>query len=285
MQEVILDRITESERAHRQQSLVSIREKEAKYAKTWRELTCKSITRHKDVCITEVPFFLPQGDGPKSSTVHIYNLYYGPCAFRASTMAMEQLQGRIFGLNNILKKEASCVDKNDKDSEEIKNSLVDLCMEIGLFSEKPLDAPMDDVDQQREDWLENHKETILAWEKAENINIPEPVADLLGKTWIFLGSDIQKACEQPDLLAERAYIRAIGNEWAVGCPSALGMAEQGFNWLKRILEPFDVWLPCTMLDEDCCISDIPGGEITRVYTGLNRALYLSYLVLCWYDVY
>ena len=28
--------------------------------------------------------------------------------------------------------------------------------------------------------------------------------------------------------------------------------------LQHALEPFEIWVPCSMLDEYCCLSDIPG---------------------------
>jgi hypothetical protein len=257
---VVLSHLTESDRAEYEVLLSQVKKDESKQHQAWANLTFKKGQHHQEICDTRVPFFLPQGRRDDSSTAHIYNLYRGPCALRVSTLTEEFLQQRIFLLKQILIKEDRDGSSNS-DHTDIKDGLVDLCMELGVFAQGPLQVPMTARARKRKAWLQEHKPSVLLWESHDQVRFPQNVQKLLGTTWVYLGTDVQRPGDEVDLLACRAYIREIGNQWAAGRPKAVGMGQEPFNWLKRVLEPFDVWMPCTMLDEDCCISDVPGDYI------------------------
>ncbi len=269
-------RLSEDERRKYSRELEEECRDEAAQDQARRELTSVPGRDDEAVRNPKRPYFLPQKDdlaGAGSTTMHIYNLYYGLYALRVSTRMLADLQSKVFALKGILsaldaETAANAFGEANRDFLKAeKNHLLDVCIDLGIFS----DSPLQDADNriEREDWLDDHRPKISKWTRAEDVKFPEKVSALLGKTWVFLGSDVQGSGEPLDMVKQRAYIRSVCNGWAEGRPSMLPeMAHEPFNWLRLIVEPFDAWLPCKMLDDECCMSDIPGewllSEMTHV---------------------
>jgi hypothetical protein len=258
--------MTEDERQKCCKELEEECKDEERQEQAMRELT--SVPGGDDLAVRNPsrPHFLPQNDDsadPGSTTMHIYNLFYGPNALRVSTWIMKDLECKIFALKGILNA-LNAETAANASSETLrdflkgeKNHLVELCIELGVFSDSPLQDAENKPD--REDWLEEHRQQISRWTRHTDVKFPKKVRDMLGKTWVFLGSDVQGPDEPLDMVKQRVYIRKVCNSWAEGRPGVIPeMHDETLNWLRLILEPFDAWLPCDMLDEECCISDIPG---------------------------
>jgi hypothetical protein len=245
------------------EELTGIEEATNTQDQTWIQLTSKPDRNHKEVLNTKVPFCSQQGALPGkqgSVTSHNLDFFFGPCALRIRTMPLQALQEKIYALNVILHKQQS---GDNLDEEDVQNrpKLIDLCMQLGVFSDVPQKVGVTAL--MTVDWIAKHKDSILEWEGPHSVPLPKKVRDMLGKTWVFLGSDIQDPRQTTDLDQQHAYIRMIGQEWADGKPRLVAcMANETTNWLRRIIQEFVFWFPCRgVLHKTRCLTDAAGQSL------------------------
>ena len=188
-------------------------------------------------------FMLPAGDksGSGGLTANCFNLRFGPFALRVITKSEEDLQFQLYRLSEMM---------NHPDFEENYGSdstwqreadaLSQVCKQLCGFD------------------IEGGEAEIKKWRSARDVRLLPSVLPHLNKVWIYVGKG-------EDITKDRIYIRDKLNSWVEGnipCADHDGAptASCGASF-QAALEPFDIWLSCSMLDEYCCLSDIPGTDV------------------------
>ncbi len=193
-------------------------------------------------------FMLPAGnktDGSGGVTVNCFNLRFGPFALRVVTKSEADVRSQIFRLGEMMRHPDYDERLNGDESWRSEaESLGQVCLQLcGL-------------DMHRD------KEIIKNWRSRAEIQFLDSVLPNLGKVWIYVGNG-------KDIIKDRLYVKDQLNSWIQGIipqeaplPSAGSSVPSGEQVvsMQSALEPFDIWLPCEMLDEYCCISDIPGTD-------------------------
>ena len=113
---------------------------------------------------------------------------------------------------------------------------------------------------------------IKKWRSMTDVELLPTMLPFLDKAWIYVGKG-------EDITKDRIYIRDKLNAWVEGSIRLDDHHDcsrvESFS-LQPALEPFDIWVPCSMLDEYCCLSDIPGvficvnGLLTAQCATINR---------------
>jgi hypothetical protein len=201
-------------------------------------------------------FMLPAGmkNGDGGVTAHVFNLRFGPCALRVITKTKEALQRSLFILSVMLNHnnhEENC--RTDRNWENKVKALESMCMDLGVYQKEICEAE----DRQKELY-----DRVKQWDSHLDVPIPAAVEKHLGQVRVYIGKG-------EDAMVDRIYIRDVLRGWVDGSilqedmdcgPQASTSASQGKAHLNLhyALEAFDIWLPCQLLDQYCCLSDIPG---------------------------
>ena len=196
-------------------------------------------------------FLLPAGmkNSEGGVTAHVFNIRFGPCALRVITKSKVELQRSLFILSVMLNH--SNHDENyrtDRNWENKVKALETMCMELGIYQDE-----ICDVDDRQKELYDRVKQ----WESYKDVPIPAEVEKHLGQVRVYIGKG-------EDVMVDRIYIREVLRRWVDGSILHGGMdcepapSRQSPLNLHYALEAFDIWLPCQLLDQYCCLSDIPG---------------------------
>jgi hypothetical protein len=189
-------------------------------------------------------FMLPSGHnlGRGGLTANCFNLRFGPFALRVSTKSEEELQKQLFRLAEMMRHPNNLEKmREDQTWENEAEALGEMCRQL-------CGADKD---------LESGEQTIKKWNVPQDVKFHSSVVSFLGKVWVYVGNG-------DNIQVDRIYIRDKLMDWVEGkVPtsdrfSEEGLEETGLASLKLALHPFDIWVPCEMLDDCCCLSDIPG---------------------------
>jgi hypothetical protein len=197
-------------------------------------------------------FMLPAGmkNSEGGVTAHVFNLRFGPCALRVITKSKEELQRSLFILSVMLNH--SNHDENyrtDRNWENKVKALESMCIDLGVYQE----------DTEAEDRQKELYDRVKQWDSYTDVPIPSAVEKHLGQVRVYIGKG-------EDVMVDRIYIREVLRRWVDGSifqedmdcgPQASTSGRSPLN-LHHALEAFDIWLPCQLLDQYCCLSDIPG---------------------------
>ena len=183
-------------------------------------------------------FMLPAGNKTEGSgglTVNCFNLRFGPFALRVITKSEDELQINILRLGEILRHPDYEENLHQDDSvkaevESLGHSCLQLC---GVDYETP-----------------EGKNTIKSWKQKTEVPFHPKIRACLGKIWVYAGGG-------EDIQTDRIYIRDKLTSWVEGKSPSDDPFPEPLS-IQTALEPIDIWLPCNMLDEYCCLSDIPG---------------------------
>ena len=215
-------------------------------------LTAKELARFKKLIYDQDnAFILPAGGvttGDKGGlTAHIYNMRFGPCALRVQTKTKEELQLQLYELRDLLN---GGIRRSDKALNKIC-ALQQICHSVGVCGgELGGDGSLEAAELEK----------IKNWQSHHDVLIPSDVAQYLGKVWVYLGNG--ESC-----LTDRVFVRECLKKWTLKQSRAQlegfdkGEVRMDDTVLKKLafaLEPFDLWLPCSVLDQYCCLTDIPG---------------------------
>jgi hypothetical protein len=199
-------------------------------------------------------FMLPAGmkNADGGVTAHVFNLRFGPCALRVITKSKEVLQRSLFILSVMLNH--SNHDENNRTDRNWENkvkALESMCIELGVYREEICEA---------EDTQKELYDRVKQWNSYTDVPIPSAVEKHLGQLKVYIGKG-------EDVMVDRIYIREVLRRWVDGSifledmdcggPQASISGKSPVN-LHHALEAFDIWLPCQVLDQYCCLSDIPG---------------------------
>ena len=187
-------------------------------------------------------FILPAGFKVGSGgglTANCFNLRYGPFALRVITKSEEELQTQLFRLsemrNNPLNDENM---REDQAWQREAQALNQICSQLCGLNMR----------------IDQDDKTIKSWRSSRDVKILPCLLPFLNKVWVYVGNG-------EDIIKDRLFIRGKLNSWVAGkIPPDDKETVVGSDTisLQAALEPFDLWIPCDMLDEYCCLSDIPG---------------------------
>jgi hypothetical protein len=200
-------------------------------------------------------FMLPAGDktGSGGLTANCFNLRFGPFALRVITKSLHDLQLQLYRLSEMM---------NYPEFEELRATQETWQREADALNQ--VCKQLCGID------IESGGIKIKAWRSPRDVKLLPAVLPHLNKVWIYAGRG-------EDIIKDRIYIRDKLNAWVEGnIPSAGGSESAtsacGDN-LQAALEAFDIWLPCSMLDEYCCLSDIPGADYVEIICGYVQLQY------------
>ena len=195
-------------------------------------------------------FMLPAGakSGEGGVTAHVFNIRFGPCALRVITKTKAALQKSLFLLSVMLNhsnNEQNC--KTDRSWENKVKSLEAMCDQLGIYREETREC---------EDMQKGLHELVKQWKSHHDVPIPAFLEKKLGKVFVYVGKG-------EDLMVDRIYIRNMLRAWVGGAVVDDGSVSTGKDPKESLnlhfaLEDFDIWLPSQLLDQYCCLSDIPG---------------------------
>ena len=200
-------------------------------------------------------FLLPAGakSGEGGVTAHVFNLRFGPCALRVITKSKEALQRTLFLLSVMLNhsnNEQNC--RTDRNWENKVKALETMCVHFGIYREETRDL---------EDKQKGLYELVKQWRSHADVPIPAVLEKKLGKVFVYLGKG-------EDLIVDRIYIRNVLRSWVEGTVVDDGdVSDASAPDLRAslnihfALDAFDIWLPSQLLDQYCCLSDIPGERL------------------------
>jgi hypothetical protein len=199
-------------------------------------------------------FILPAGahSGRGGLTANCFNLRFGPFALRVMTKTKEELGKQLFRLGEMMRHPNYLENMREETAwEKEATTLREMFHQLCGIEKGSADGDA----------------IIQGWKSPHDIQFCPEVISSLGKVWVYVGKG-----EEPHV--DRVYIREKLMNWVDGKLSGVNIEGSQSSTgassasLKLALHPFDIWVPCEMLDEYCCLSDIPGMHVCELYLDL-----------------